>query len=141
MYTFKGVAWVLLVIAIMSMCSCTTTRYVSVPEVHRVDSVVTRLVRDSVFKHDSVFVKEYVSGDTVYQEKTAVRYVYKWNVMRDTVQVSRRDSVPYPVEKRVEVFKYQTRWYDKICRRFTLIVLGGVGLSLLVWLARKKLKR
>jgi len=114
------------------------TKYVAVPEWHYRDSVRTQYVRDSVTLRDSVFVAQYVKGDTVYRDKVRTQYLYKHIDRRDTVLVERRDSVPYPVEKKVTEYKYRTRWYDKVCRVVTPAALLAGGLWLFAWCVRRR---
>lgn len=56
--------------------------------------------RDSVFFRDSVYVKEWVKGDTVYLEKYKDRVVYK-EIWRDSVSV-REVHDTTTVERKVE---------------------------------------
>lgn len=125
---------------LLCMWGC-KTKYVAVPEWHTRDSVQIKHVRDSLFFHDSVYVNTYVKGDTVFVDKVKQTYVYKDRVRTDTVAVARRDSVPYAVEKKAAEYKYRERWYDGLCRRFTLAVLIAAAAITVAWLVKKKLKR
>jgi hypothetical protein len=51
-------------------------------------------VRDSIFRYDSVFVKQ--TADTVFFER--YRYLYKDKIVRDSVFIQDTIRVPYPVE-------------------------------------------
>lgn len=116
------------------------TKYVVVPEYHVRDSVVLRWQRDSVYLRDSVYVSLLSHGDTVYVTKCVTKYAYKDRVRTDTVIVERRDSVPCIVERTQTEWKWRTRWYDKVCRRFTVaVLLCGVG-GVAAWLVRKRVK-
>lgn len=90
---------------------------------------------DSLYVHDSVFVREYSSGDTVFVYKDRWHTDYRDRVYVDTVM--RVDSIPYPVETvRTEV-EYRT---PKIITFFA--IMGLVALILLavrIW-ARIKSK-
>lgn len=79
----------------------------------RADTVLrTRLVRDTLWRRDSVFVavNTFMRGDTVFVERDRVRYAETSarSLRRDTVWRTRTDSlrkeipVPYEVEKVVE---------------------------------------
>lgn len=95
-------AFVLMAIASL-FTSCTTTRTVTVERV-RTDTVrITQLQRDSIFRHDSIYVRERTQGDTVIMEVDRWHTQYRDRLLIDTCYISRRDSVPvpYPVEKRV----------------------------------------
>lgn len=120
------------------LLSCTTTKYVTVPEVHYRDSLVVRYQHDSIFTRDSVFVNQWTKGDTVFRDRVRVQYLYKYLTKTDTLAVVKRDSVPYVVEKVTTVNKYLTHWYDQICRRFTLAVLIAAAAIIVAWLVKKR---
>ncbi len=84
------------------ICSCRTVKYVPVETVKVDTTYINKLQRDSIYMLDSVYVKE--KGDTVLIEK--YKYLYRDKLVRDTMYISKADSiqVPYPVEKEL------TRW-------------------------------
>ena len=91
--------FVLLMLVMSAVCSCSTPR---VGERIVRDSVyIDRLKRDSIYQRDSIYI--IVKGDTVF--KYQYKYSYRDKLVRDTVAVVRRDSIPYPVE----VSKYVDR--------------------------------
>ena len=65
--------------------SCTTTKYVQVPVVNTDTTVITKHQRDSIYVHDSTFVKE--KGDTMLIE----RWHTQWRdrIVRDTIYQTR----------------------------------------------------
>ena len=109
--------FVLLMLVMSAVCSCSTPR---VSERIVRDSVyIDRLKRDSIYQRDSIYI--IVKGDTVF--KYQYKYSYRDKLVRDTVAVVRRDSIPYPVE----VSKYVERklsWWQ------TTLLWSGV----LAWL-------
>jgi len=82
----------LLVVFISLLAGC-RTKYVAVPTVQIRDSIVTKVQRDSVALHDSVFVNTYTRGDTVFVDKVKAMYLYKDRLRVDTVAVVKRDTV------------------------------------------------
>ncbi|WP_302775130.1 hypothetical protein [Phocaeicola coprocola] len=82
--------------------SCRTVKYVPVETVKVDTTYINKLQRDSIYMLDSVYVKE--KGDAVLIEK--YKYLYRDKLVRDTMYISKVDSiqVPYPVEKEL------TRW-------------------------------
>lgn len=108
------------------------TKYVAVPEYRYRDSVQVRHERDSVFLHDSVYVSEMVTGDTVYLTRYRERTLYRDRLHTDTLRTARTDSicVPYPVERRVEVTP-QWAWY--------ILLYAAAATILVVFLAKRKL--
>ena len=98
---FEGVLVLILgLLVLWALCSCTKTEYITVEKVRTDTTYITKHQRDSVWLHDSTFVK--VAGDTVWIE----RWHTKWenHLAHDTIYRSRVDSVPvpYPVTQYVE---------------------------------------
>lgn len=86
------------------MVSCKTKEYVTVP-VHHTDTLrVVQHHRDSIYLHDSTFVREYIQGDTVRVITEMWHTKYRDRLKTDTLYRSRTDSVPvpYPVIKEVK---------------------------------------
>lgn len=126
-------AWLLIGVLvgfiIFFLSGCTTTEYVTVEKV-RTDTVNhSKVLRDSVWLHDSVYVKE--KGDTV----TVERWHTEWRerLLFDTLLIATHDTIPqqYPVIKEVPA---QLTWWQK-CRLylgngvivFLLMVIGWFG--------------
>lgn len=132
---WSAVAIILIFALCGVLCSCRSVRYVEVPRVSRdtlrVVQVETR--RDSV--RDSIFLREFVRGDTVYRVKYVerLRWRDRWRV--DTLRAVRVDSVgvPYPVERKV------SRW-DKVRYIWSGVAVGLVLATVaatVVWLRRR----
>ena len=88
------------VVVLCCISSCTTTKYVPVVEYHS-DTLIQKMTqRDSIYLHDSTIVRE--KGDTVLIERWHTRY--RDREVHDTVYQSRVDSIPqpYPVTEYVE---------------------------------------
>lgn len=118
--------YALIVIGIMNMCSCTTTRTVTVPEIHRevVHQRDTLALKDSVFVHDSVTV-EIVRGDTTYLYTTRWRTEYR-DRWRDRIvdnSLARTDTITQVVE----VEKPPNLW-----QRFRMSLGIGVVIAILL---------
>ena len=130
-----GFLWGLLVCALISMfTSCTTTKYVPVPEYHYKDSVRVVNHRDSIYSRDSIFV--YSKGDTIYHEHFNVKY--KEFLHNDTIVVNRVDSVrvPYPVEKIVT--KHKMYFFQKLFMWGGIISLIGI-MATLIWRIKRRI--
>ena len=91
--------------------------------------------RDSIFRKDSVYVKEWTKGDTVYIDRFRDRYIYK-DRWRDSIRVV-RDSVAVETIKEVKVEKPLSWWQKARIKAFRWI-LGGL-LACLAWIFRKPL--
>lgn len=121
-YIIKKVSWCITLAPFMCMlfiiCSCRTVKYVPVETIKVDTTYINKLQRDSIYMLDSVYVKE--KGDTVLIEK--YKYLYRDKLLRDTMYISKVDSiqVPYPVEKEL------TRW-----QQFRMN-LGGLAVCIVV---------
>lgn len=115
--------------------SCTTTKYVPMPEYHTDTTYITKQQRDSIWLHDSTYIKE--KGDTVLIERWHTKFRDRWHM--DTIYQSKRDSIPYPVEVTKEVPAELTWWQRTQMYAgdvLLLLLVGGVA----VWVIRRKLK-
>ena len=95
--------WMLIILlagfVLIGLGACRSVRYIPVESV-RHDSVVTILHhRDSIYQHDSVYIKE--KADTVLIERWHTRW--RDRVSHDTMYISKTDTirVPVPVERKL----------------------------------------
>ena len=116
--------------------SCSRVQYVPVKSV-RTDSVkILQQMRDSIYVHDSIFVKS--QGDTVYINR--YRYKYLDKVRIDTMYVINVDSVrvPFPVERKL------SRW-ERVKQEVGGIAMGivilAIGLIIIRFILLKNDKR
>ena len=122
---------IILLIAIMA--SACSPRVIETIHVQHDTTYVERVQIDSVYKRDSIYVKD--KGDTVYIYRELWREKYKY--LRDTVAVVRVDSVAVEREKIVEVEKPLSKWKTWQLRAFPWL-LGLLGIAGL-WTFRKPL--
>ena len=137
---FQVVAVVGGFIAAMLICalfgSCTTTKYVPVPEYHK-DTLRQVTVRhDSVMVRDSIHVTE--KGDTVRIERWHTQWRDRWRT--DTIYQSKRDSVPYPVEVIKEVPAKLT-WWQQTRLHLANILLYLLLIVGIIYVGKKHIKR
>ena len=109
---------ILAVIATM-LLSCKSVKYIPV-ETTKIE-YRDNLVKDSIFRYDSIFVKD--KGDTLILEK--FRYLYKNRIVKDSVFINDTIRVPYPVEVIKQVKEPLTSWqsFQIWCGRFALFAL------------------
>ena len=107
---------------------------------HRPLQVAEHVTRDTVYintlHYDSIYIyKDRLtdrSKDTVYLKDISIEYRYK--LLRDTVRIIQRDSIPYEVT--VIETKELTRpltWFDKTCRACFFFLFG----FLIFWFFKK----
>ena len=107
--------FVTLMLVMSIVCSCTTTK--TVERVNRDSVYVDRLKRDSIYQRDSIYML--IKGDTVY--KYEYKYRYRDKMLRDTISISKTDSIPYPVEVTKYVDKKLSWWQS------TLLYTGAIA--------------
>lgn len=111
--------------------SCTTTKYVTVPEYHTDTLRLSHNVHDSIYVHDSTFIRE--KGDTFYMERWHTKYVEKQ--VHDTTYISKTDTIPHPYP----VTEYIEKPLSKIEKG--LMGVGILTLMALVIFVSMKIKR
>ena len=113
-------------IAVLIFCGCTTTKYIPIETVRDVYHNTTDTIRDSI--SHTVYVNQYVKGDTIYNDR--VEYLYKDRLKVHDSIVIQRDSIPYPVEVIKEVEIPVTPWHN-------YLIIGGLSLTVLYLLFKK----
>lgn len=126
-----GVA-VMLIAAAFTSCSPRIVERIEVRERH--DTLVVHQVQvDSVFRRDSVFVRE--KGDTVYVYREHVRDRYKF--VHDTTRLVRVDSVAVERVKEVKAEKPLSVGQSLKIRAFWWLFVAALLLAL--WTFRKSI--
>ena len=118
--------------AVLFLCGC-RTEYVPVESVRYDTVMIEKLMRDSVFVRDSVYLQE--KGDTIYKYKDRFVYVYKNRVDTFFAEKIREIEVPVPVERKLS-------WWERVKLEYAewvIAVIVAVALiyALRQWLARK----
>lgn len=126
------IKWCIVSAIIALITACSASKHVT--------QTVERTSVDTVYlnskQYDSIYVYQDRlldrSKDTVYLRDVSVEYRYK--LLRDTVKVIQRDSIPYEVTviETKEITRPLT-WFDRLCR-FTFYFLLGV---ILMWFYNK----
>lgn len=126
---------IIAILLCLIVCSCKTTKVVTVERVTHDTTFVAREHRDSIYLHDSVFVKEWQKGDTVFI--TTMQWKDRWRerIVKDTLRVVKVDSipVPYPVVKEVEKKLTKTQK--------GLMWTGGLSIMALLAFVYRKIRR
>lgn len=128
-------------LAIVSGCK-TKERVVTVEKVRTDTTYITKQQHDSIWLHDSIYMKEWLQGDTVYQlrDRWHTKYIEKLRV--DTFLRLKTDSVPvpYPVEKIVKVEKPLTWWQTaRLSFANIMLILLAIFAGVKLWQYRKKI--
>ena len=133
------VAFIVLLCLVLSMISCTTTKYVEVPVTHIDTLIQTKVQRDSIWKHDSIYLHEWMKGDTVYIEKTRWLTDYKERLRIDTVYKSRIDTITKTITK-MKTNADSLTWWQQTRIKIANVMIYLAILIFVVWLAKKKLR-
>lgn len=133
--------------------SCTTTKYITVPEVHEHwhHSTDTIHKTDSIIDRQTTTIRE-VDSATMAQYGIQMKDMQRaWLIETNRLQrelsdlrqshtdtIHERDSIPYPVEVVKEV-QAQLSWWQRF-----LIFVGGITFSLLIivavwWFVKKRI--
>lgn len=138
----------LCITVLLMLMSCAATRKASTEVdnkyhyTERLDSIfIIAVQRDSIYTHDSIYVRE--KGDTVYKyvEKLRYKYVnsvdtlYRTITQVDTAYVDRTKLEVY--EKPVYIEK-KVKWYNKVCMWLGRICcLAAILWAIFLYLKRK----
>ena len=117
---------------LLLLCGC-RTEYIPIESVRYDSLMIEKLMRDSVFVRDSVYLQE--KGDTVFKYKDRFVYVYKNRVDTFFAEKIREIEVPVPVERKLT-------WWERVKLNYAewvIAVLVAIALvyALRQWLARK----
>ena len=126
-FTFMFFLFILSLIA-----GCKSHERVVVVETVRADTLrLSHNIRDSVWLHDSIYIRD--KGDTMWIERWHTRW--RDRTVHDTTYISKTDSVPVPYPVEVKVPK-PLAWWQSV-----LIRIGAVTVAiLLLWLGWKAAK-
>lgn len=114
------------------LCAGCSPRVVETVVVRTDTLVQTKVKNDSVVMRDSVYVHEWMAGDTVFVEK--VKWMTKWenHLAHDTLYISKHDTVRVKDVVVKEVSK-PMGWCAK-----TFMIVGIVAsLIIIIWLVCK----
>jgi hypothetical protein len=117
--------------ALWFLCSCTTTKVVTVEKVKTDTTYITKQQRDSIWLHDSIHVTE--RGDTIRIEKWHTKYIER--EVHDTLYRAKTDSIPVPYEVIKEVPRKST-WFERI-----MFCTGIIAILCLILFVAKKIER
>lgn len=125
---------IIAIVAVLLLAGC-SPRIVEHIRYQRDTTYIDKVQIDSIYKRDSVLVRE--KGDTIFIYKEKIREKYRF--VHDTVRLVRVDSVAVERIKEVKVEKPLSWWQRSKMAAFPWL-LGAVVL-LALWTCRKWLVR
>lgn len=134
-YICVVIGWVLIAVLAVMCLGCKSVQYVPVETVRTDTCYVNKIRTDSVYVRDSVVVER--GGDTI--KVTAWRWRERYVVQRDTIYLSKTDSiaVPYPVERKLTLWKKMKQDIGGIAIGAFIVVVSAV----VIWLNIKKMRK
>ena len=110
-------------------CGCKSTKYIPVETVRDVYHNTTDTIRDSI--NHTVYVNQYVKGDTVFKDRIEYLYKDRWRIRDSITVITDSVPIPYPVIEYVE--KFRTPWHN-------WFIIGILFISLIYLLIKRFLK-
>lgn len=134
-YVCVVIGWVPVAVLAVMCLGCKSVQYVPVESVRTDTCYVNKIRTDSVYVRDSVVVER--GGDTI--KVTAWRWRERYVVQRDTIYLSKTDSiaVPYPVERKLTLWKKMKQDIGGIAIGAFIVVVSAV----VIWLNIKKMRK
>lgn len=123
------------ILLLASVCvSCRSIKYVPIESIKHDSIYINRIKYDSIYHKDSIYML--VKGDTVYTYK--YKYQYRDKLIRDTVNVTKRDSIPYPVEvvKTVTIERKLSWWQTLFVWTGGIVWVIGF-IALVIWVSKQ----
>lgn len=106
----------MILLLMLILCGC-RTEYVPIESVRYDSLMITKLMRDSVYVRDSVYLK--AKGDTIFKNKDRYVYVYKNLVDTFYMEKIREKEVPVPVERKLT-------WWERVKLDYAEWVFGMI---------------
>lgn len=117
---FGALAIIGMAVVVVLLSGCKTIKEVPVEVVKERIEYIDRLQTDSIYQHDSIFIK--AVGDTIYEYRD--KYIFKYEFIRDTSYITKIDSIPVVIE----VEKKLSRWDE------AKLSVGGYAIPILLLL-------
>lgn len=126
----KHLIYTLALLTVLTVYSCATPRHTTqlVRDIQRDTIYMTSQQYDSIYIYQDRLLDR--SKDTVYLKDVSVEYRYK--LLRDTIKVIQRDSIPYEVTvvKTQEITRPLT-WFDHLTRLCFWFLIGVLSTYLI----------
>ena len=119
------------------MCSCKSQERVVTVYSHSTDTLVqTKVERDSIYAHDSIYVRE--RGDTVWIERWHTRW--RERLLADTVYVAKCDTLTR-METITEYREKELTWWQKTKMGAGVLLMVLLAIAAIILVGRWHLKK
>ena len=134
----KIITWLFITFSILwwlcSLTGCTRT-VEKVVEVKTVDTLIqTKVQRDSIYQHDSIYVESFSRGDTIFINKDRWHTLYKDKLNTDTLYITHHDTLRCVVTNQKEVAKPLSWWQRTLQGLGIIALIVAVGWVLYKWM-------
>lgn len=123
----KWYHYLILFLIMYFFCEC-RTEYIPIESVRYDSIMIEKLMRDSVFVRDSVYLKE--TGDTIYKYNDRFVCVYKNRVDTFYAERVREIEIPVPVERKLT-------WWESVKLKYAEWMIGVVFVLVIIYAVRK----
>lgn len=123
----KWYHYLILLLIMYFFCEC-RTEYIPIESVRYDSLMIEKLMSDSVFVRDSIYMKE--KGDTIYEYKDKFIYVYKNRVDTFYAERVREIEIPVPVERKLT-------WWESVKLKYAEWMIGVFFVLVIIYAARK----
>lgn len=127
----KGIMCLALVALVVS-CKSSSVPRISQMDTDRHESHLLHRV-DTIYRHDSIYIREVQKGDTVYLTRVEWRDRWRTQLVHDTVV--RTDSIVQVVEHPPE--KYVPKFYKRCTWALWAIIMASLAYIILRWYLRR----
>ena len=118
-----------MVIIILALPSCKSLDPTIVTSATSMASATTH-THDTVVIYDSIFVREYMAGDTIYRDRIQYRDRWRTHIVHDTIL--RTDSIVQVIEPPPE--RYIPPFYKRCTTILWIILAAGVVYIISKWI-------
>jgi len=118
----------IILILCAALMSCAHAKYIVPNDTITQTKTQTKTIeRDSIFLHDSIYVREYTKGDTIFIDKIVEHFKDRWQTKIDTF--ARCDTITIT---QTQTIKEPVRYVPGFYRICTWICCIGVALLVLL---------
>ena len=137
---FIELAFILLIAALCwLLAGCKSQQSVTDAREHYIHDTIyqTRIDHDSIYHRDSIYVTQWMMGDTVYRERYRDRYLYRDRWMHDTLRIVKSDTTTLTHTEVIEVRKPPS-WFQRFRTTAGDIAMLGLLTFIVVYTIRRR---
>ena len=118
-----------MVIILLALPSCKSVE-AATSDTHNLSLIAHSSHHDTVVLRDSIFVREYMAGDTIYRDRIQYRDRWRTHIVHDTIL--RTDSIVQIIEPPPE--RYIPPFYKRCTTILWIILAAGVVYIISKWI-------